>query len=98
MLAVTWPDHSSAWWWMRFKLKPHSPWRVVLVTRDDHEGCEFIRPHQDCNCYPQSFAAEWQAGFVPAPTPPEPVAFEITPAAERPDVCGGRGAGGVSAA
>lgn len=67
---LSWPTPDSAWWWMRCRLKPRGKWRILLVEFDQHQGTEYVRPHQDNNCYPRSICADWQAQFLPGPTPP----------------------------
>lgn len=70
MKSIDWPTDESDFWWMRYKRTPRSKTNILLVTVVKHDGEEFIQPHQDNNCYPRSFAAEWNARFIPCETPP----------------------------
>jgi hypothetical protein len=69
---IDWPSFNSAntYWWMRYKLKPRSKPKIMLVSMLIAEGTEYVQPFQDRNCYPRSFCKAWQAEFIPCETPP----------------------------
>jgi hypothetical protein len=68
---LEWPDDSSEWWWMRFKLKPRGKWRTALVRTGLHHGRKFVCQFQDNNWFPRKICAEWKATFLPAAAPPK---------------------------
>lgn len=67
----TWPDASHKWWWMEFQRTPRCKKQVMLVRLVEHDGTEYIQPHQDNNCYPKSFTEEWSARFKPCESSPD---------------------------
>ena len=67
---IDWPTDEWKFWWMEYQQTARSKVHVLLVSVVKNEGTEYIQPHEDRNCFPRSFTAEWQARFIPCKTPP----------------------------
>lgn len=66
-----WPDKSCRYWWMQLRWTPRSKIVVLLVELIEHDGVEYVKPFQDRNYYPRSFAEDWSAKFKPCFSTPE---------------------------
>lgn len=65
-----WPTRLTKWWWMEYQRNQRCKKVVILVSLFTHEGVEYVQPHQDNNCYPKSFAKDWNARFKPCESSP----------------------------
>lgn len=66
-----WPDRSCRYWWMRYQRTARSKVAVILVELVEHEHMEYVKPFQDPNHYPRSFAENWNAKFKRCDSTPE---------------------------
>lgn len=75
---IPWPCDDD-YWWMEYQRTKRSKKRVLLVRRIEHEGAQYIQPHEDRKCYSRSIVEEWNTRFIPCETPPvfPPVETEV---------------------
>lgn len=68
---ASWPTKAHRFWWMEYTLgKKRGKPKVMLVELIEADGCEYVRPFQDNNCYPKRFCEDWKARFKPCESEP----------------------------